>query len=116
MIRVFSIPEGLRLFEFRRGMKRYEAHQGLFFDRAGEKCRFTQMSPAGRVLTTLCVFITKGMSTSAPFPSARMLSFSVHQAIQRRSTFSSLNSTAQGSANSHNVSIWAVVILRNRLT
>lgn len=23
MIRVFSVPEGLRLFEFRRGMKRY---------------------------------------------------------------------------------------------
>lgn len=36
------------------------------------------------------------MSTSAPFPSARMLSSSVPQAIQRRCTFSSLNSTAQG--------------------
>lgn len=39
------------------------------------------------------------MSTSAPFPSARMLSSSVPQAIQRRCTFSSLNSTAQGTEN-----------------
>ncbi|XP_056143713.1 WD repeat domain phosphoinositide-interacting protein 1 isoform X2 [Lampris incognitus] len=36
VIRVFSIPDGLRLFEFRRGMKRYVSISSLSFSSDGE--------------------------------------------------------------------------------
>lgn len=108
VIRVFSIPEGLRLFEFRRGMKRYNANDDSKLIMNIEDTLIIQKESWRRLCRLwyvrvcfwpLCVCVTKGMSTSAPFPSARMLSSSVPQAIQRRCTFSSLNSTAQGIEN-----------------